>query len=70
MSEKLVAIYMNLNAAPVEAMQQMLEDNGIHSIMKGADSARPYLSYIMGVELQVFEKDKERAEELIKGCGA
>ena len=58
MSDKLVTVYMNLNAAPVEAMRQMLEDNGIRCIIKGADTARPYLSYLTGVKLQVLEKDK------------
>ncbi|MFC1590669.1 putative signal transducing protein [Candidatus Omnitrophota bacterium] len=68
MSDKLVTVYMNLNAAPVEAMKQMLEDHGINCIIKGADSARPYLTYITGVELQVMENDKESAERLIKGA--
>ena len=65
MSEKLITIYSNLNRAPVEMVKAILEDHGIPCVMKGADTMRPHLSMGTGVDLQINEKDKDKAERLI-----
>ncbi len=66
MSGKLITIYRHLNKAPVEVVKAMLEDHGIPCVMKGADTMRPHLSMGTGVDLQINEKDKDKAERLIK----
>lgn len=66
MTEKLVTIYSNVNLPPVEIVKSILEDHGINCIIKGYDTMRPYLSYGIGIELKIQEKDKEAAEKLIK----
>ena len=66
MTEKLITIYKHLDLAPVETVKAILEHHGINCIIKGVDTMRPFLSYGMGIELQIQEKDKEAAEELIK----
>lgn len=65
-NDKLVTIYMNLNLPPIEVAKAILEDYGIRSVIKGADTLRPYLTYGMGIELQVFESDQEKAAKIIK----
>ncbi len=66
MSEKLITIYEDINLPPVEIVKAILEDQGIKCLIKGYDTMRPYLSYGTGIELQIQEKDKEKAERLIK----
>ena len=66
MSEKFITIYRNLNRAPVEVVKAILEDHGIPCMVKGADTMRPHLQMWSGVELQINEKDKEKAEKLLK----
>jgi len=65
-SEKFVTVYTNLILPPVDMVRTTLESEGILCNMKGYDSTRPYLSFGMGIELQVPEKDKIRAEKIIE----
>ena len=66
MEEKLITIYSDINLAPVEIMKALLEDHGINCVIKGADTMRPHISFGIGIELQIQEKDKEKAEKIIK----
>ncbi len=66
MAGKFIAIYTNLNLAPVELIKSILEDHGINCIIKGYDSMRPYLSFGTGIELIISQEDQEKAKELIK----
>ena len=66
MSEKLITIYKDINLPPVEIVKAILEDHGIKCLIKGYDTMRPYLSYGIGIDLQIQEKDKEKAQQLIK----
>jgi len=65
-SEKFVTVYTNLALPPVDMVRTTLESEGILCNIKGYDSTRPYLSFGMGIELQVPEKDKIRAEKIIE----
>ena len=66
MSEKFVTIYRNVNLPPVDMVRTTLESEGILCNVKGYDATRPYLSFGIGIELQVPEDDKKRAEEIMK----
>jgi len=66
MTEKFITIYTNVDLPPVEMLKSVLEDHGIKCLLKGYDTMRPGLSYGTGIELQILEKDKEKAEEIIK----
>jgi len=65
-SERFVTVFTNVSLPPVDMVKSVLESEGIICNIKGYDSSRPYLSYGMGIQLQVPEKDKEKAEQIIK----
>ena len=66
MSEEFVTIRTGVLIVPVDIVKSALESEGILCVIKGYDASRPNLSFGMGIELQVPEKDKFRAEKIIK----
>jgi len=61
-----VTIYKNIYLPPVEMAKSALENENILCNIKGYDGTRPGLSFGVGIELQVPEKDRSRAEKIIK----
>lgn len=52
------------NAEAVMA-KELLENNGIKAIVSGTYTAGPQLEISMGIKLEVDEKDKEKAIEIL-----
>ncbi len=65
--QKLVQIAEFENAFDAELSKVMLENAGIESIVVGEDigTIKPFSTTSFNVELQVFEKDVERAKEIL-----
>ena len=61
-----VTVYKNIVLPPVEMVKSALENEDILCNMKGYDETRPGLSFGVGIELQVPEKDRAKAEKIIK----
>ncbi len=66
MSKRFITVYRGSLLPQVEIVKSALESEGIVCMIKGAVSFRPDISYATGIELQVQEEDKERAEKIIK----
>ena len=65
MSDKFVTVFTHLHVYGIELAKAVLEKNNIVTMIKGYDEARPSLAYNKPIELQVPEKDKEKAGALI-----
>ena len=65
--EKLVSIAEFENSFDAELAKVALDNAGIRSTVLGEDIGiiQPYSSTLFHVELQVFEKDAERAKEVL-----
>lgn len=65
--EKLVSVAEFENSFDAELAKVTLENAGIRSTILGEDIGiiQPYSSTLFHVELQVFEKDLERAREVL-----
>ena len=66
---KFVTIYTNMVIPPIDRAKSVLESEDILCNVKGYDMTRPQLSFGTTIELQVPEKDKEKAEKIIKALG-
>jgi len=66
MTEQFVTIYTNLIIIPIDMVKSALESDNILCNVKGYDVTRPQLSFGIGIELQVQEKDRAKAEEIVK----
>ena len=65
--EKLVSIAEFENSFDAELAKVTLDNAGIRSTVLGEDLGvvQPYSGTLFNVELQVFEKDAERAKEIL-----
>ena len=68
-NEEFVTVYTNLLIPPVDMVRSALESEGILCLIKGYDESRPSLSFQTSIEVQVPEKDKAKAEQIIKDLG-
>lgn len=66
MNQKFVTIHTGVLIVPIDMVRAALESEGILCDIKGYDTSRPNLSFGMGIELKVPEKDREKAKEIIK----
>jgi hypothetical protein len=67
MSDKLITISSFENYLEAEIAKGRLEDADIKSVIVGQDAANLYgLPAVGFIELQVFEKDAEKALEILK----
>ena len=69
MKEKLVTVYRHKLLQPIETVKALLENNGIYCLVKGVDRVEPDVMYATGMELQVYDTDREDAMKLIKEAG-
>lgn len=71
MEEKLVTIASFANYIEAELAKQTLEDFGIKSFVAGENVANVYqgLSGLIDLDLQVFESQVERAQEILESKG-
>ena len=67
MSKEWVTVYTHILIAPVDVARATLEAENIICLLKGYDMTRPQLSFGTGIQLQVQEKDRIKAEAIIKG---
>ena len=65
--QNFVTVYTHLIESYVDLTKAALEGEGVRCFIKGIDRMRTSLSFGTGIELQVSEKDKAKAEEIIKG---
>ncbi|MDO8536316.1 MAG: DUF2007 domain-containing protein [Candidatus Omnitrophota bacterium] len=65
--QNFVTIYKNIVLPPVEMVKSALENENILCNIKGYDDTRPGLSFGVGIELQVPEEDRARAEKILEG---
>jgi len=69
MSDGFVTVYTHLTIASVDLVKSVLESENILCNVKGYDSSGETTAFGMGrtvIELQVPEKDKKKAEGIIK----
>ncbi|NIP28083.1 MAG: hypothetical protein GWN67_14725 [Phycisphaerae bacterium] len=67
MADKLVTIMEFADYIEAEMAKQLLEDYGIKSVVTEKNAATLYpVSGTVGPELQVLEKDAERAREILE----
>jgi hypothetical protein len=67
MADKLVTIMEFADYIEAEMAKQLLEDHGIKSVVTEENAANLYpVSGTTGPELQVLEKDAERAREILE----
>ena len=67
MSDKLVTIAEFADYIEAEMAKQLLDDYGIKSVVTEGNAANLYpISGVAGPELQVLEKDAERAREILE----
>jgi len=67
MSDKLVTIAEFADYIEAEMAKQLLDDYGIKSVVTEENTANLYpISSVAGPELQVLEKDAERAREILE----
>ena len=66
-NEKLVTIAEFENGFDAELAKLALDNAGINSVVLGEDigAIKPYSSTSFNVELQVFEKDVEKAKQVL-----
>jgi hypothetical protein len=64
--QSFVTVYRDVFMPNVDVIKSALESESILCNIKGYDINRPGLSFGVGIELQVPEKDRARAEEIIK----
>jgi hypothetical protein len=64
MSEKFVTVYTNVKISPVDMVKSALESESILCNIKGYDSSGEGDSLF--IEIQVPEKDKKKAEDIIR----
>ena len=65
--EKLIKIAEYENEFDAELMKSKLDNAGIQSVVFGEDigAIKPYSTTQFNVELQVFEKDVEKAKQIL-----
>lgn len=68
--QNLVTVYTHIIESSIELVKTALESEGIKCFVKGVDRMRASLSFGTGLELQVPEKDRTRAEKIIKELNA
>jgi hypothetical protein len=67
MADKLVTIAEFTDYIEAEMAKQLLDDFGIKSVVTEENASNLYpLSGAVGPELQVFEKDAQRAQEILE----
>ncbi len=67
MADKLVTIAQFTDYIEAEMAKQLLDDFGIKSVVTGENAANLYpISGAVGPDLQVFEKDAQRAQEILE----
>jgi hypothetical protein len=69
MNDKFVTVYSNLFIASVDLVKSVLEGENILCNVKGYDSSGETTAFGQGrtvIELQVPEKDRKKAEDIIK----
>lgn len=67
MADKLVTIAQFTDYIEAEMAKQLLDDFGIKSVVTGENAANLYpISAVATVDLQVFEKDAQRAQEILE----
>jgi hypothetical protein len=67
MADKLVRIIEFTDYIEAEMAKQLLDDYGIKSVVTDENAANLYpVSGVVGPELQVLEKDAERAREILE----
>jgi len=67
--QNLVTVYTHLNESQIALVRTVLESEGIECFIKGVDRMRASIGFGLGgigTGLQVSEKDRARAEEIIK----
>jgi len=63
--ERTITLHIYSDAAEAKMMQDKLKENGIESMVNDEDVLG--MDPIGGVELKVFEKDREAAEKILRG---
>jgi hypothetical protein len=67
MADKLVTIAQFTDYIEAEMAKQLLDDFGIKSVVTGENAANLYpISAVATVDLQVLEKDAQRAQEILE----
>jgi hypothetical protein len=68
LSDKFVTVYSNLFIASIDLVKPVLESENILCNVKGYDSSGEHVfgNASVIIELQVPERDRKRAEEIIK----
>ncbi len=67
MADKLVTIAEFADYIEAEMAKQLLDDFGIKSVVTGENAANLYpISGVVGPELQVLEKNAQRAREILE----
>ena len=70
MADKLVTIVQFTDYIEAEMSKQLLDDFGIKSVVTGENASNLYpISAVAAVDLQVFEKDAQRAQEILESQG-
>ena len=63
--EKTITLHIYVDALQAQMMQDKLKENGVDAFLN--DENVLGMDPIAGVELKIFEKDKEAAEKIIRG---